>query len=481
MHGDRRRLILGTAVTVSSTLTNFSTATSQDTGRKDDTQNILPYNVTAAAKNVVCHVQLQDYSNTRRREVQAAMNLLLRQAKRIIFLSILCLLLYMTQCQSNGHRMSDVYKHGRHRVGKSTVFNATLEVERDDIDWDQYKYVQIVSNVQDLCSAVMTWAQIEKFGSRAGRYVPFISFKKNCVNTIRRVMIHPASWSTVSPTNSTMKDQNTIKRLLEIARLKSYVDLIPYASLDEHASPWMDPDFGSLLAFNYTQSPTGTNLTRLLVLSPALSILAQLDEIFVHPFASTTEIVLPYLHLNSTKGWQYTTSLMLLKPSTATFSAISSTVQKSNANHSSLAILSKALDAKAITSLPSTYTFPTHYLHTPPPPQSQSFTSKFLPSKQDILQYILADPPLLSSLTTKSTLEDFSSAKILHFLSSDDEALPKPWIKASQRVMNQHMPDCRETRNYGFTDCRERMAWFGVYREYWQRRREVCGGGFGGM
>lgn len=56
--------------------------------------------------------------------------------------------------------------------------NMTAELEDKSIIWDQYKYIQIVSSAEELCSAVMVWKQIEGVGSRAGRFVLllFLSF-----------------------------------------------------------------------------------------------------------------------------------------------------------------------------------------------------------------------------------------------------------------------------------------------------------------
>lgn len=49
--------------------------------------------------------------------------------------------------------------------------NLTAELENKNLNWDQYKYVQVVSTADELCSAVMIWNQIEGVGSRAGRFV----------------------------------------------------------------------------------------------------------------------------------------------------------------------------------------------------------------------------------------------------------------------------------------------------------------------
>ena len=49
------------------------------------------------------------------------------------------------------------------------ISRPTVDVESNTIHWDVYKYVQIVTTPVDLCSAVMIWAQIEEYGSRASR------------------------------------------------------------------------------------------------------------------------------------------------------------------------------------------------------------------------------------------------------------------------------------------------------------------------
>jgi len=87
----------------------------------------------------------------------------------IIFLSLLTLY--------HIHRHAPIYLVGSRGLNSKVAVqapiprNLTVEVESTDIKWDQYKYLQIVSTVHELCSAVMVWKQIEIFGSRAGRFV----------------------------------------------------------------------------------------------------------------------------------------------------------------------------------------------------------------------------------------------------------------------------------------------------------------------
>lgn len=65
------------------------------------------------------------------------------------------------------------------------------------------------------------------------------------------------------------------------------------------------------------------------------------------------------------------------------------------------------------------------------------------------------------------------TAKFLHF---SDWPVPKPWIHADPRVVEQNQPSCLHNPTNGNpTDCRNRELWLGFYDDFRTRRKEVCG------
>jgi len=63
----------------------------------------------------------------------------------------------------------------------------------------------------------------------------------------------------------------------------------------------------------------------------------------------------------------------------------------------------------------------------------------------------------------------------LHF---SDWPVPKPWMRASQEVLNRYMPKCRKSEWFGASNCRDRAVWLKLYVDFAVRRKAVCGVGF---
>lgn len=62
-------------------------------------------------------------------------------------------------------------------------------------------------------------------------------------------------------------------------------------------------------------------------------------------------------------------------------------------------------------------------------------------------------------------------AKFIHF---SDWPLPKPWIGADPKLVEEVAPPCVRNNNSA-TDCRDREIWMGFYEDFRRRRKEVCG------
>ncbi|PSN65747.1 hypothetical protein BS50DRAFT_634967 [Corynespora cassiicola Philippines] len=65
-------------------------------------------------------------------------------------------------------------------------------------------------------------------------------------------------------------------------------------------------------------------------------------------------------------------------------------------------------------------------------------------------------------------LED---AKFVHF---SDWPVPKPWLKASDSVMEDNQPRCKEIKDIGL-ECSDRDIWRNLYKDFSERRQRICG------
>jgi hypothetical protein len=62
-------------------------------------------------------------------------------------------------------------------------------------------------------------------------------------------------------------------------------------------------------------------------------------------------------------------------------------------------------------------------------------------------------------------------AKFVHF---SDWPVPKPWLQAPESVMKDYQPKCRESKDPGGQDCRDRDIWLNLYKDF-SDRRQVSG------
>jgi hypothetical protein len=62
----------------------------------------------------------------------------------------------------------------------------------------------------------------------------------------------------------------------------------------------------------------------------------------------------------------------------------------------------------------------------------------------------------------------FAESKFVHF---SDWPVPKPWRQAPDSVMEDHQPKCRERKDGGELDCRDRDIWLNLYKEFSSNRQ----------
>lgn len=63
--------------------------------------------------------------------------------------------------------------------------------------------------------------------------------------------------------------------------------------------------------------------------------------------------------------------------------------------------------------------------------------------------------------------KELEEAKFVHF---SDWPRPKPWLKASDSVIKEIQPKCRESKNGGEPECTDRDIWLNLYKDFSERR-----------
>lgn len=345
-------------------------------------------------------------------------------------LSAICMLLFLgiRWVLAHNHDDDDVLGPVAHPVKK---------VDDPSIDWSKLYYVQYVTSPEYLCNALMVWSEIEEIGSRA-----------------QRLMLYPSHWDPNEIDDfDPAQGLTPIARLLQQASEQYFVKLHPVSVLHQNNTSqetWSD-SYTKLLAFNLT------SFDRVLALDSDGVVLQNLDSLFLLPPA---EIAMPYVYWGQPTGWAFSSQLLLLTPSASTFSKIETRIKNAAPDEYDMDILNSLFKSQILRIPQRPYN-----------PLSGEFRrtnhAAYLSSKSNPASAQTApqwDPELA-----------LSTAAYLHF---SDWPIPKPWMRASQALLNTHMPKCRKSEWFGATDCRDRNVWTKLYFDFAVRRMSVCGAGF---
>ncbi|KAL2074131.1 hypothetical protein VTL71DRAFT_7909 [Oculimacula yallundae] len=324
-----------------------------------------------------------------------------------------------------------VSDYGRDREDWPGVVRPTTSVESWWVNWDEKQYIQIVADEENLCSAVLTWFDMEQIGSRA-----------------RRTLVYPSTWSPDEAETDTALNTTLTRKahLLREARDKYYVRLHPIDTLNENdpsRAIWTDP-YIKLLAFNLTQ------FSRVLVLDSASQLKGNLDAVFLIPKAI---LAMPWVYWGGSTGWAFSNQMMLITPSASEFAKIEAEIKKpgSDTNGYDLSIAEKLYSRKTLKIPQRPYHLMTGELRL-----------------QDHSKY-------LGSGQNWDAQEALQKSKMLHF---SDWPIPRPWDGAPQAMLNKYMPKCLKSEWFGATDCQDRMAWMQLYADYAAKRKGFCGSHF---
>ena len=275
----------------------------------------------------------------------------------------------------------------------------------------------------------MIWSEIEEIGSRA-----------------QRIMLYPSHWTLDEIDDIDPALQLTpIARLLNMAADEFYVKLRPVEVLHQNNSAqetWAD-SYTKLLAFNLT------DFDRVLAIDSDSVVLQNLDELFLLPSAP---LAMPYVYWGEPEGWQFSSQMMLIRPSAPEFSKIETAINEAKSDEYDMDIINKLYKGKV--------------LRIPQRP-FDLLTGEF--RRRNHAAYLGSrsvkwDPDVV-----------LQEARFMHF---SDWPIPKPWMRAPKDLLNKHMPKCSKSEWFGATDCRDRTIWLKLYYDFAMKRKAVCGKGF---
>jgi alpha-N-acetylglucosamine transferase len=259
------------------------------------------------------------------------------------------------------------------------------------------------------------------------------------------MMLYPSNWDPNEVDEINAGKLTPMARLLQDAASKYYVKLQPVSVLHQNGTTqetWAD-SYTKLLAFNLT------SFSRVLALDSDSVVLKNLDDIFLLPKAP---LAMPYVYWGEPEGWQYSSQMMLITPSTYDFSVIETAIRRAKPDEYDMDIINNLYKDKILRIPQRPYNLLTGEFrrrnHVP-----------YLGSRSE--QW---DPDAI-----------LGEAKFMHF---SDWPIPKPWMRASKDLLNKHMPRCTTSEWFGATDCRDRTLWLKLYFDFAMRRKEVCGEGF---
>ncbi|KAK6510113.1 N-acetylglucosaminyltransferase [Arthrobotrys musiformis] len=380
--------------------------------------------------------------------------------------------------------------------GKQRVLTSSQRKNYEELRWEQRKqqmeveaqrererygsvaYVQFVTEIMDVCSAVLIFNDLDRVGSRAGRVLIYpsswdmklditeaqqkearriLSVQEKTLNNKRKQS--PKKTKKKSKEEETTKEEatnpldpppleedykspqyHTARRLLHLARIKHSVTLLPMA--DDMIHPL------SLLNM--------TDYKRLLYLQHPAMIMKNMDEMLLHSPAATVSaprnknggLSSNFLMVTPENGeWEYILKTQKSALGTKDFGELGKLVEKI---YSTMAMILPRWPYEIFTS----------ELFESPVKNSGARASTWLPSK--VLKeayYILFDGGKPSK-------------------TGEWEKVPQPWKLKS--LEEDAAPGChlvQEDLGNGEErwDCTARNVWRKLYDGYRQRRMEVCG------
>ncbi|GLA12454.1 N-acetylglucosaminyltransferase [Aspergillus niger] len=287
------------------------------------------------------------------------------------------------------------------------------------VDWSRFAYTQYATDRSYLCNSVMIFEALHRLGTKADL-----------------VLMYPSKFL-VSENDSSLE-----ARLIRFARDKYDVKLKPIEVIKKGGAgaPW-STSYTKLLAFNQT------DYDRVLNLDSDATLLQTMDELFLLPPAP---VAMPLAYWFYPKERVFTSGLMLIQPSTDEFNRLLEEIWDNPSEEYDMEIVNKLYED-------DTLVIP----HRP----YMLLTGEFRAKNHEAY--------LGNTYESWDAEKILRTAKYLHF---SDWPVPKPWVAATQHVIEQTQPPCEVNPATGQRDdCHLREIWLGMYKEFMTRRQSICG------
>ncbi|KAK4494160.1 hypothetical protein PRZ48_014458 [Zasmidium cellare] len=311
------------------------------------------------------------------------------------------------------------------RLALSRYFHdAEVELELRNVTWRDFAYVTYATNLDYLCNSVMMVEALDRLGAKA-----------------ERVILHSEEWSI----NSTMEAENgtevytTEARLLQKAKEKYNAVLQPVPVQRVSGDMTWGDSFTKLLAFNQTQ------YRRVLALDSDSTILQPMDELFLLP---PTPVAMPRAYWLTHELFD---AITLITPSSTSASRIQTAIANRSETDFDMDIMNAVFGDSCMVLPHRDYAL---------------VTGEF--RKQEPGQHV-------AYLGEEGEVWDarkvVDQAKFVHF---SDWPLGKPWVASAWEVREEVRPKCVREGSME-EDCGDREVWEGLYGDFRERRKDICG------
>ncbi|KAI0572098.1 Alpha-N-acetylglucosamine transferase [Pyrenophora tritici-repentis] len=287
----------------------------------------------------------------------------------------------------------------------------------DRVQWSDFAYVQYVTNANYLCNSLLILDALYHSKAKADR-----------------IIMYPEGWHVAK--DNTADDPTKIK-LLRKARDVYQAKLVPIQvqSFEKGDATWKD-SYTKLLAFNQTQ------YKRVMSLDSDAIVREHMDELFLLPSSS---VVMPRAYWLDQPF--LSSQLVLVEPSVKEWRRVQQFMNSDDSGFD--------MDILNIMFKDSCVVIPHR--------RYNLLSSEFRSETHQ--NYLGSDEAWDGTKVLEET-------KFIHF---SDWPVPKPWYQTPESVMKEHQPRCRERKDRGEPDCRDRDIWLNLYKDFSNNRQRICG------
>ena len=304
-------------------------------------------------------------------------------------------------------------------------------------DWSRFAYTQYATDDPSMCNAYMVFEALQRLDSKA-----------------ERVLLYPEEWD-----RERNDPSDRTKQLLLRAKRHFGVKLKPIQLLSV-TGPASPPPPGG-------RSNSDTSITKLRVfeldsyarvlhLDNDITLLQNLDELFLLPRAPIAMPRMYWADQNPNTDGLMTSMLMLVEPNAAETRNLYDLLQswrpdntKGEKQKYDMDLLNERFGSSAMVLPQRPYAL---------------LTGEFRKHNHDAYMGTSHAPGNIPRWDARRAIKE---AKVVHF---SDWPLPKPWVMGNSAAMKEMQPDCDGQA----AGCPERDVWYELYDDFRLRRKDLC-------